>query len=140
MQTYKKFLIKKEDILPTAERMKTALYPLMMIHGHVDKEGQNVISYDYEVGDCLESYSVSGEKELPSLGGIYDSAAIWPEREIIELMDIKFSGMDNTERLFLADNMLDGQGHIIVTPLSELRDKNVSGTLTAMQKSRGGTV
>ena len=139
MQNYKKIPISKEAILPTAERMKSEMRPLVMIHGYVDKEGQNVVSYDYSVGDCVESYSITGEQELPSIGGIYDSAAVWPERELNELMGVEFSGLDTAERLFLADNMLDGQGHIIVTPLAELREKNIAEALTNLQGSRGGT-
>lgn len=139
MQLYKKISIQKEDILPIAERMKAEQRPLVMIHGYVDKEGQNVVSYDYSLGNCLESYFVTGERELPSIGGIYDQAAIWPERELMELMGLAFSGLDNTERLFLADNMLDGQGQIIVTPLAELREKNIAEALSGLQESQGGT-
>lgn len=127
MQEYRKFSVLKEDIVATAQRMKAAGRPLLMIHGYVDKDGQNVVSYDYELGNCVESYTVAGESELPSLGAIYDAAAIWPERELNELMGLNFSGLDTSARLFLADNMLSGQGHIIVTPLSELREKNIGG-------------
>ena len=136
MQEYKKIPISKEDILATAIRMRSQARPLVMIHGYVDKDGQNVVSYDYAVGQTVESYFISGEKELPSIGAVYDQAAIWPERELSELMGLEFSGLDTSKRLFLADNMLSGQGHIIVTPLAELREKNIAEALTNAQNSQ----
>ena len=60
---------------------------------------------------------------MPSIAPIYDLAAEWPERELVELMDITFEGLDTSKRLFMPDNMLDGQGQIIVTPMDELIDK-----------------
>ncbi len=121
MQDYKKTDIKREDIVPTAERMRKDGRRLVMIHGYVDKEGQNVISYDYEVGSCVESYTVTGETSLSSISGIYDAAAVWPEKELNELMGVVFEGLDTSTRLFLPENMLDERGQIIVTPISELR-------------------
>jgi Ni,Fe-hydrogenase III component G len=138
MQDYNKISIKKEEILPTAERMRTEGRMLVMIHGYVDKDGQNVVSYDYAVGQAVESYFICGEKLLPSIGAIYDQAAIWPERELTELMGLEFSGLDTSERLFLADNMQSGQGQIIVTPLAELREKNITEALASSQNNRGG--
>jgi hypothetical protein len=96
---------------------------LLMIHGFVDKEGVNVINYQYEVGNCVESYTIKGESVLPTISHIYDLAAAWPEEELFELMGIKFEGLNMRGRLFLPDTMLEGQGQIIVTSLSELREK-----------------
>jgi len=121
MQDYKKIDIKREDIIPTAERMRKDGRRLVMIHGYVDKEGQNVISYDFEVGDCVEAYTITGETSLPSISEIYDMAAVWPEKEINELMGVDFEGLDMSQRLFLPEDMLDERGQIIVTPISELR-------------------
>lgn len=123
MQEFKSVEIKKEDIVSLAEKMKKDGVRLLMIQGYVDKEGENVICYQYEVGNCIESYVVKGEKELPSITQIYDLCAAWPEEEIFELMGVKFDGLEMRGRLFLPDTMLEGKGHIIVTPLSELREK-----------------
>ena len=38
---------------------------------------------------------------------------------------MRFDGLDTTQRLFLPDNLLSGDGQILVTPLDELRAKNV---------------
>lgn len=123
MQKFKSFEIKKEEILSLAERMKGEGRRILMIQGYVNKEGNIVVAYQYEVGDCIESYKIIGESELHSISHIYDLAAAWPEEELFELMGIKFEGLNLRGRLFLPDTMLDGQGQIIVTPLSELREK-----------------
>ncbi|MEI3062522.1 MAG: NADH-quinone oxidoreductase subunit C [Oscillospiraceae bacterium] len=75
----------------------------------------------------MESYYVIGETTLPSISDIYDEAARWPERELNELMGIEFEGLDTSQRLFLPEDMLEtqGKGQILVTPLSELREKRV---------------
>ena len=123
MQEYKKIAITKDDVVPTAQRMKGAGYPLAMIHGFVNKNGLPNISYEYEVGTGIESYTVDGEKVLPSIESIYDLAAQWPERELSELIDITFEGLDTSKRLFMPETMVEGQGQIFVTPMNELIDK-----------------
>ena len=35
-------------------------------------------------------------------------------------MTIVFEGLDTSKRLFLPENMINEQGHIIVTPMEEL--------------------
>ena len=70
MQTNKKILINKEDIIPTAQRMRDEGRMLLLIHGHRDTEGQPVICYDYFVGDVFESYEVRGEETLPDISPI----------------------------------------------------------------------
>jgi NADH:ubiquinone oxidoreductase subunit C len=67
---------------------------------------------------------VEGERIVPSIVDIYDLGAEWAEREIMELMDIVFEGLDTSKRLFLPENMINGQGHIIVTPMDKLIDDN----------------
>ena len=123
MQEYKKISITKDEVIPTAERMRSSGVALAMIHGFVNDEGKPNISYEYEVGNGIESYTVDGEDVLPSISGIYDLGAEWAEREIVELMEVTFEGLDTSKRLFMPDNMLDGQGQIIVTPMDELIDK-----------------
>lgn len=125
MQEFKSAEIKKSEIMALAEKMKQAGKRLLMIHGYVDKEGQNVVCYQYEVGNCVESYFVKGEGKLPSISHIFDMAAKWPEQEINELMGIEFEGLNMKGRLFLPETMLEGKGHIIVTPLDELREKTI---------------
>ncbi len=120
MQEYKKIPISKEEIVPLAEKMRKDGKTLAMIHAYISDSGVPNVSYEYEVGEAIESYTVEGESVLPSISGIYDLAAEWPEREIMELMEITFEGVDTSKRLFMPDSMLSGQGHIIVTPMDEL--------------------
>lgn len=123
MQEYKRIDITKDEVIPTAKRMREAGVLLVMIHGHIEKDGTPIVSYEYEVGSGVESYTVVGESVLPSIAPIYDLGAEWPEREISELMEITFEGLDTSKRLFMPDTMLDGQGQIIVTPMDELINK-----------------
>jgi NADH-quinone oxidoreductase subunit C len=123
MQDFKSYEIKKGDITVIAEKMKKEGRRLVMIHGYINKEGQNVVTYQYEVGNRIESYFVTGESVFPSISHIYDLAAAWPEEELYELMGLKFEGLNMRGRLFLPDTMLEGQGHIVVTPLAELKQK-----------------
>ena len=120
MQGYQKIMISPEEVVPTAERMRAEGVILAMIHGFLAKEKKFNVSYEYQVGPNIESYTVETDGSLPSIAGIYDKAAEWPERELNELMGIEFEGLDTSERLFLADSMLDGQGQILVTPMKEL--------------------
>lgn len=124
MQTNEKIVITKDQVLETAERMRSEGRLLVMIHGYLEQDGTPVVTYDYDDGANLFSYEVRGESVLPSIAGIYDQAAAWPEREINELLPIFFEGLNCEQRLFLPDNLLDGKGQILVTPLNELREKN----------------
>lgn len=123
MQEYKKISITKDEVVPVARRMREAGVHLAMIHGFINDGGKPNISYEYEVGAGIESYTVDGESVLPSIADIYDLGAEWAEREIMELMEVTFEGLDTSKRLFMPETMLDGQGHIIVTPMKELIDK-----------------
>lgn len=120
MQEYKKISITKDEIVPTAERMRAAGVHLAMIHGFINDDGQFDVSYEYEIPGGIESYTVVGETVLPSISGIYDLGAEWPERELMELMDITFEGVDTSKRLFMPESMIEGQGQIMVTPMKEL--------------------
>ena len=126
MQEYKRIDIGKDQIVPVAERMRKEGRYLVMIHAFLNKEGQMDISWDYAVDPTVESYHVVGEMKVPSIGEIYDVAATWPERELNELFGIEFEGLDVSQRLFLPEDMLEtqGRGQIMVTPLSELVEKN----------------
>ncbi len=116
----------KEEIVPIAEKMRAEGRLLVMIHGFLDTEGRPDVSYDYAVGEVIESYHVVGQSVLPSITGIYDTAAEWPERELNELYGWTFEGLDVSKRLFLPYDLLEdqGKGQIMVKPLSELRRLN----------------
>jgi len=123
MQEYKKIAITKEEIRPIAQKMRDANVHLAMIHGFINDDGKPNVSYEYEIGPTIESYTVDGESVLPSIVDIYDLGAEWAERELQELMEIRFEGLNNDKRLFMPDVMFEGQGHIMVTPMKELIDK-----------------
>jgi hypothetical protein len=127
MQDYKAIPITKEEIVPTALRMRHEGRALVMIHGYLETDGKTHISWDYAVDNAVESYYVLGETTFPSIEDIYDEAARWPELELYELMGIEFEGLDTSARLFLPEDTLEtqGKGQIIVTPLSELREKRL---------------
>jgi len=123
MQEYKKISITKDEIRPIAEKMRAQKIHLAMIHGFINDQGKPNVSYEYDLGTTIESYTVDGEEVLPSIVDIYDLGAEWAERELMELMEVTFEGLDTSKRLFMPDSMLSGQGHIIVTPMKELIDK-----------------
>jgi len=123
MQEYKIVDITRDQILPLAAQMRAQGVALAMIHGHIDDEGRFVVSYEFEVGSGIESYRIAGEESLPTISGIYDAGAEWPEREIMELMGITFEGLDTSKRLFMPESMVSGQGQILVTPMDKLIDK-----------------
>ena len=125
MQTNKKTMITKDQIVPVAEKMRAEGVQLIMIHGYLDNDGTPVISYEYSMGPMVDSYEVRGESVLPSIEPVYDLAAQWAEREITELIGVTFEGLDTSKRLFMPDNLLEGNGQILVMPLSELRKANV---------------
>ena len=126
MQAYKRIDITKDQVIPIAEKMRKAGVWLTMIHGFLNEEGKMDVSWEYQVEPVIESYHVVGEMQLPSIGAIYDCAAEWPERELNELFLFEFEGLDTSKRLFLPEEMLEtqGKGQIMVTPLSELVEKN----------------
>ena len=125
MQEYKTIQITKEEVVPTALRMRHDGKWLVMIYGWYQTDGQLRISWDYAVDPVVESYYVLGETSVPSIAGVYDEAARWPELELYELLGIEFEGLDTSKRLFLPENLLEtqGKGQILVTPLSELVEK-----------------
>lgn len=124
-QEYTRFQISKEEVVPTALRMRHAGVSLVLIHGFLQADGQVQISYEYAVDPKVESYYVVGETKLPSISDIYADAAIWPEIEIHELLNVEFEGLDTSQRLFLPEDMLvtQGKGQILVSSLSDLREK-----------------
>ena len=126
MQEYRKISITKDEIRPVAQRMRDNGVHLAMIHAFLDENGKGNVSYEYEIDPAIESYTVEGENVLPTITDIYDLGAEWPEREIMELMDITFEGVDTSKRLFMPESMFTEQGgHILVTPIADLiKEKN----------------
>ena len=124
MQTHEKIQITPQEIVPTAEKMRAENRLLIMIHGHIEKDGTPVVSYDYDDGANVLSYEVRGHATVPTISHIYDAAAQWAERDVAELVPITFEGLDCSQRLFMPDNLLSGQGQITVTPLNVLREEN----------------
>ena len=124
MQEYRETQITREEIVPTALRMKHDGVFVAMIHGYIRADGQVRVSYEYAVDPAIEAYYVVGETSLPSISDIYDTSASWPERELHELLGLEFEGLDTSKRLFLPEDMLEteGKGQILVKPLSELRE------------------
>lgn len=127
MQEYKRIDITKDEIVPIAEKKRKEGVILQMIHGFINKDGQPDISYEFPKDGDFESYHVVGESVVPSISGIYNLAAEWPERELNELFGWTFEGLDVSKRLFLPEDMLEtqGKGQIMVKPLSELRELNI---------------
>ncbi len=123
MQEYNKISITKDEVVPLAEKMRAAGVTLAMIHAFKEDDGTANVSYEYQTEKGVDSYTVVGESVLPSISAIYDKAAEWPEREIMELMDITFEGVDTSERLFLPESMLSEQGQILITPMEDLIEK-----------------
>ena len=124
MQDYQMIHIAADQVVPIAEQMRADGQMLIMIHGYVDKEDQKVISYEYATENGIASYTVTGADRLPTISTIYSTAAEWPERELNELIGMEFTGLDTSQRLFLPDNLLEGNGQIMVTPMEELLEKN----------------
>lgn len=123
MQEYNKISITKDEIVPLAKKMREQGVTLAMIHAFKEDDGTANVSYEYQTEKGVDSYTVIGESVLPSISEIYDLAAEWPEREIMELMDITFEGVDTSERLFLPESMLSEQGQILISPMEELIEK-----------------
>lgn len=126
MQGYQRIDISKDEIVQVAKNMREKGVYLAMIHGFLNKDGQPDISYEYMVEPNIESYHVVGETTVPSISSIYSVAAEWPERELNEIFGWTFEGLDVSKRLFLPEDMLEdqGKGHIMVTPIEELRKLN----------------
>lgn len=112
--------ILKEELIPLVKKMLEEKRRLVIMNGYVDKEGDNVVAYNFDIDGDIKTYLCKGYKVLPSITSIYGGSAQWCEEEICEMMPIDFEGLDKTGRLFLPDDF-DGSGQILVMPLSELK-------------------
>ena len=113
--------IKKEDLLDSVKAMYKKKRRLVMINGYINENKENVIAYNFDVNGDITTYLVKGEEVLPSITPIYSGSARWAEEEIEEMMNMKFDGLDRSGRLFLPEEFKDGEGQILVMPLSELK-------------------
>ena len=139
-QEYNIIPVEYDQIRHIARKMRRNGVILAMIHGYLDQNGDPVISYEYQMDPNIDSYTIHGYWELPTISDIYDKAAEWPERELNELFGFTFKGLDTSRRLFLPDNMLSGQGQIIVTPMEELiRDRYKARAEDAPDANASGT-
>ncbi len=117
--------IKREELLPLAEKLFNEKRRLVIMNGYVDKQGNNVVAYNFDIDGNIVTYLCRGYDCLPSLTSIYKGAVQWCEEEICEMMPIEFTGLNKSGRLFLPDDF-DGTGQILVTPLSDLKKDNIS--------------
>jgi len=124
MHSFEVTFITKEEILPIAEKMRDKGKRLLIINGYIDKEGRNVIVYNFDICGEVKSYLCKGYSLLPSISSIYEGSAQWCEEEICEMLPIEFEGLDKGGRLFLPEDF-DGRGQILVLPLSELKKHKV---------------
>ena len=118
-------VISKDELVDIAKKFHSERRRLVMMNGYVDAEGQNVVAYNFDFDGHLKTYQVKGEKVVPSLVPVYKGTVQWCEEEICELMDIEFEGLEKSNRLFLPEEF-DGSGHILVMPLDELKEKNLT--------------
>lgn len=112
--------ITKDQIIPIAKKMLNEKRRLVVINGYVDKEGNNVIVYTFDVDGTMVSYSCKGEQSYPSITNIYGGSAQWCEEEICEMMPVSFEGLKKQNRLFLPDDFT-GSGQILVVPMEDLK-------------------
>jgi Ni,Fe-hydrogenase III component G len=112
--------VTKEQLLPLVQRMLEEKRRLVIMNGYVDKEGNNVIAYNFDFDGDIKTYLCKGYSSIPSITPIYSASAQWCEEEITEMMPIEFEGLTKSGRLFLPEEF-DGTGQILVMPLSELK-------------------
>ena len=112
--------IQKKEILSKVQEVRDKGGRLVAINGYVDNEKNNVVVYTLEYDDFRKHYKVKGQSILPTVTNIYKGAQ-WFEEEIKEMMPLKFEGLIFSGRLFLPEEFKDGEGQILIMPLSELK-------------------
>lgn len=120
MHKFDSTYITNEELLPIAKKMLEEKRRLVIMNGYVDKEGNNVVAYNFDIDGDIKTYLCKGYSVLPSLTHIYKGSAQWCEEEICEMMPIDFEGLNKSGRLFLPEEF-DGSGQILVMPLAELK-------------------
>lgn len=120
MHKFNAIYINSDELLSLVEKMFKEKRRLVIMNGYVDKEGKNVVAYNFDIDGELVTYILKGYDSLPSITSIYGGSAQWCEEEICEMMPIEFEGLEKSGRLFLPDDF-DGSGQILVMPLSDLK-------------------
>ncbi|KYH35630.1 respiratory-chain NADH dehydrogenase, 30 Kd subunit [Clostridium tepidiprofundi DSM 19306] len=115
--------ISREELLPLAEKMSNEKRRLIIMNGYIDKDGNNVVVYNFDVDGQIITYECRGCSTLPTVTHIFKGAAQWCEEEISEMMPIEFEGLDKSGRLFLPEEF-DGTGQILVMPIDDLKKIN----------------
>lgn len=113
--------IDKSQLIDLANKMLTEKRRLLMINGYINEEKQNVVAYNFDIDGGVTTYFIKGESEIPSITPVFGASARWPEEEIEEMMPVKFTNLNRTGRLFLPEEFKDGEGQILVIPISELK-------------------
>lgn len=121
MGEYRRIEIGVNELLDISKKIFDMSGRLVAINGYLGEENQPRVAYTFEYEDLRETYLISNEKEIPTLTSIYKGAAQWFEEEIEEVMEVKFKGLLSSGRLFLPEEFKDGEGQILVMPLSELK-------------------
>jgi NADH:ubiquinone oxidoreductase 27 kD subunit len=120
MHKFDSEIVKKDQLVPTVKKMLEEKRRLVIMNGYIDKEGNNVIAYNFDIDGDVKTYLCRGYDVLPSITPMYGGSAQWCEEEICEMMPIQFEGLEKSGRLFLPEEF-DGSGQILVMPLSELK-------------------
>lgn len=120
MHKFDSEFVTKEELLSVVQKMLEEKRRLVIMNGYVDKEGNNVVAYNFDIDGDIKTYLCKGYSSIPSITPIYGGSAQWCEEEITEMMPIEFEGLAKSGRLFLPEEF-DGSGQILVMPLSELK-------------------
>lgn len=123
MHKFEGINLTKEELIPLCKKMLEEKRRLVIMNGYIDKEGNKVVAYNFDIEGDIKTYLCKGYDSLPSITHIYQASAQWCEEEIQEMMPIKFEGLNKSNRLFLPEEF-DGSGQILVMPLSELKKCN----------------
>ena len=119
--------IRKDQLIDVTKQMMDNKRRLLMINGYLDEEKQIVIAYNYDTDGDVVTYLLKGEDDIPSITPIYGGSARWAEEEIEEMLPVKFQGLERSGRLFLPDELKDGEGQILVVSLDEIKKYKEKG-------------
>lgn len=121
MHDFNKIEITSKDIIGVAKEMIYKKRRLVIMNGYINENKENVICYNFDIDGKIDTYTIVGENEIPSITTIYGASARWCEEEIEEMMGIVFIGLNRSGRLFLPEEFKEGEGQILIMPLKELK-------------------
>ncbi|WP_024615160.1 NADH-quinone oxidoreductase subunit C [Clostridium sp. Ade.TY] len=121
MHEFKCIEINAKEIINVAENLIKENRRLVIINGYINKNKENVICYNFDIDGDIVTYKVTNVNEIMTLTSIYKESARWCEEEIEEVMNVKFIGLNRSNRLFLPEEFKDGEGQILIMPLDELK-------------------